>query len=141
MSIDTSAGVENVTWYQDNIEGARRVVVTFPDEEVGDPKGAYGGKAKGMVEMFDPQTQYPMGRLMVDTPTNLEEMAEALMVAARHWKHCIQECDCHEQGTDHEPDGVMIMDLSDLLGATLFPVEAEIAPEHEDHPTEPESGA
>lgn len=116
--IDTTVGIESVTWYQNDQKDVRRVQVTFQDEL---RKGFTGGeKLPGEIELFGDSSEAPLGRMSIDSPESLDQLARAIEIAAQHWRHCIEECECHEHNEpgDREPfEGISLGDI--------FPEESE----------------
>lgn len=90
--IDTTVGIESIIWYQRDQADRRRIQITFQDEL---RKNFIGGeKLPGEIELYGDSSEAPIGRMSVDSPERLDQLAKAIEIAAQHWRHCIQECDC-----------------------------------------------
>lgn len=111
--IDTTLGVENVTWYRTDMRDKHRIVVTFQDELRTDHPGEE--RIEGEIEMWGDSAVVPYSRLGIDSPEVLEELIEALQVAVGHWRHCIEECDCYTEDEEAPSDtGVKILSFGGM---------------------------
>lgn len=124
--IDTTVGIESVTWYQTDSTDNRRIQITFQDEL---RRGFLGGeKLPGEIELFGDDRTYSVGRMSVDSPEALDQLARAIIVAAQHWRHCIEECDCFkgDQSEDDGDEGMKIISFGGTHFEDLFgPQESE----------------
>lgn len=104
--IDTTVGIENVTWFATDQKDRRRIVFTFQDEL---RKGFLGGeKLPGEIELYADSKEAPYARMSVDSPELLDQLAKACEIAAQHWRHCIEACDCFNEDNppkSHKDDG------------------------------------
>ena len=118
--IDTTVGIESVTWYQRDQNDRRRVQITFQDALRKDFIG--GEKLPGEIELYGDSTDAPLGRMSVDSPEALDQLAKAIEVAAQHWRHCIQECPCFQEDSSDQadPSGVKVISFEDIRLADLF---------------------
>lgn len=79
----------------------RRMALTFQDSLRTEQPGHE--KVEGELEVWGDSNPVPYTRMMVESPEQLDELAQAIIVAAQHWRHCIEECGCFEEedpGTD-----------------------------------------
>lgn len=117
--IDTTVGIESVTWYQTDPIDRRRIQVTFQDELRKDFIG--GERLPGEIELFGDDRTYPVGRMSVDSPEVLDQLARAITVAAQHWRHCIEECDCFKSELPAEEDeGMKIISFGGMNFEDLY---------------------
>lgn len=130
--IDTTVGIESVTWYQRDQNDRRRVQITFQDELRKDFIG--GEKLPGEIELYGDSTDAPLGRMSIDSPQALDQLAKAIEIAAQHWRHCIQECQCFQEDESGQPNSedVKVISFGDFNLADLFP-EEEDEEEPDDH--------
>lgn len=143
--IDTTVGVENVTWYHDDMRDNRRIVVTFQDGLRKDHLG--GAKTHGEIEFWGDSQVVPYSSMRVDSPEQLDELAKAIEVAAQHWRHCIEECGCFTEdgplppGMAHAPEegGVKIISFGGMdIPGLWTPGEEDEEDIHEEEPQEDE---
>lgn len=114
--IDTTVGVESVTWYQRDQTDRRRIQITFQDAL---RKGFLGGeKLPGELELYGDAKEALLGRMSIDSPEDLDQLAKAIEVAAQHWRHCIEECGCFKEGGPmpdvSEDEGIKIISFGDF---------------------------
>lgn len=129
--IDTSVGIESVTWYQTDGADRRRIHVAFQDEL---HKEALGGTGKlpGEIELFGDDPDHSLGRMSLDSPDSLDQLARAITVAAQHWRHCIEECDCFKG--EPEEEGPKILSFGNMSFDSLFGVSEPDDDEEDDDP-------
>lgn len=117
--IDTTVGIESVTWYQTDPTDNRRIQITFQDELRTSFIG--GGKLPGEIELFGDDRTNPVGRMSVDSPEALDQLVRAITVAAQHWRHCIEECDCFKGDLPaEEAEGMKIISFGGMNFEDLF---------------------
>lgn len=119
--IDTSVGIESVTWYQRDQQDRRRIQITFQDELRKDFVG--GEKLPGELELYGDSSEAPLGRMSLDSPESLDQLARAIEIAAQHWRHCIEECECSKEGASefsNKDVGTISFDLGHI-----FPISPE----------------
>lgn len=113
--IDTTLGIENVTWYAKDQRDIRRISIVFQDALRTEHRG--DDKVPGEIEFWGDSPTVPYSRMEIESPEDLDDLARAIKVAAQHWRHCIEECPCFQDEAEDEP-GVQIISLGgfDLPG-------------------------
>lgn len=125
--IESTEGVEQLTWYRDGRESPARIKVTYPNRRIelsaeqaeimGEEEGAL---SPGTVEMSGGRND-SYGIMGIRSPEELFEIAESLALAANFWRHEIMECECFEPSPDDAessfavdgemPEGMKVQEL------------------------------
>jgi hypothetical protein len=134
--IDTTVGVENVTWYRTDMRDKHRITITFQDD-LRDVEGAE--KVEGEIEFFGDSDVVPYSHMGIESPEQLDDLAEAIRVAAQHWRHCIGECDCATEEEEVDEPAIKILSFGGMDFGLWTPGDEPEGHEEEDEPeTDPD---